>query len=130
MPIKNSEVDIRPCHDQVVLWALDCLQVIAARLRLDWTQQCHELEYPLAHPNGELYVDVAVFRGAPRQVSFLLEIKSASEHQSASSWTRQIRGYERLSGVPCVLVIAHDLGSVQSDYLREAGIRIVDLRTL
>lgn len=82
-----------------------------------------ELEYEITPTD---YADLAVFwDGGPK---FLMEVKSKNEIQSASGWSRQVKRYERTAGLPCVLVIAHDLGSLQRRYLEAADIHVVDLR--
>ncbi len=60
----------------------------------------------------------------------LLEIKSSREAQSASAWTRQVRYYARQAKVPCLLVVAHDLGDVQRRYLEETLTPWLDLRRM
>ncbi len=84
-----------------------------------------------------LFVDLAVFaylshEEAPEQgvLRFLLEIKSKREAQSASSWFRQVRGYAQAAGVPCILVVEHDLGATQCAYLNATNVPVLDLRTL
>jgi hypothetical protein len=74
----------------------------------------------LAHTDLELWID-----GKPR---VLFEIKSKSEAQSASHWHRQTRGYWKGSGLPCFLVIAHDLQPYMYDYLRESETPWFDVR--
>lgn len=74
------------------------------------------------------YVDLALcLLGEP---VLLLEIKSEREAQSASAWSRQTRDYARALGVPCVLVIAHDLGKTQRKYLEFTKVPVCDLRTI
>lgn len=82
-----------------------------------------ELEYAITDRD---FADVAVFQG--ENLAFLMEIKSEAEAQTASGWTRQVKRYENLSGVPVILVVAHDLGDVQAKYLAVAGVKLLDLR--
>lgn len=73
-------------------------------------------------------VDIALtVDGIPK---FSMEIKSKAEAQSASAWHRQTRYYSRLSGAPCLLVVAHDLGEIQKQYLDVTGTVWLDLRKL
>lgn len=116
-----------PPHDQVVLIAsTKALAIGLVRGFLEpklarkvWT----ELEYAITDRD---FADVAVFEGD--RLAFLMEIKSEAEAQTASGWTRQVKRYENLSGVPVILVVAHDLGDVQSKYLSAANVRLLDLR--
>lgn len=60
----------------------------------------------------------------------LCEIKSKREAQSASAWFRQTRKYREAKRVPCILVVAHDLGDTQRRYLDLAKVPVCDLRKL
>lgn len=125
-------------HDDVVLQAKAATPIIADQLgfildcpRLSRYQDpldprlVVEMEYEI---NDASYVDLAVFWDD--DLSFLMEIKSKREPQTASGWTRQLRRYEKAAKVPAALVVAHDLGDVQAKYLREADVHVVDLRKL
>lgn len=86
------------------------------------------LEWELPQKNGAIwYADLGL---GPSGADYLFEIKSHREEQSASDWTRQVRKYERSSGLTCFLVVAHPLGEVQVEYLKLSRVQVIDLRTL
>lgn len=131
--------DKNAVHDEVVLEAIEQAPWIADQLglilqcpqlwlygKLKGQPRLHiELEYEIENVG---FVDLAVFWDD--ELTFMMEIKSKREPQTASGWTRQVRKYEKAAKVPTVLVIAHDLGDVQEKYLKAADIHVLDLRTL
>ena len=135
-----DEEDASPHHDDLVMQAVDSRRVV---LSYAWDQGwisgfsaltslylIAEVEHHVSADEAGPRVDVALFDRDLEIPLLLLEIKSKRENQSASSWTSQIRGYEKFSGVPCVLVVAHDLSPAISRYLKFANIKIVDVRNL
>jgi hypothetical protein len=120
---KTEEVEDSPIHDDVVLRALAWLAKAPGVFRV-------ELEYEIKTQCGSpLWVDLAAFSEAGLPMH-LFEVKSKREAQSASGWTRQVRQYTKLTGIPCSLVIAHDLSEVNERYLRFADVKVFDLRRI
>lgn len=129
-PAESRAAEGADPHDKVVLKALSLAGVIGGQAKLldesETVLMTTALEYPL--PGDAGYADVAVFVGG--ELAFLMEVKSKGEVQSASAWTRQVRNYEKAADVPVLLVLAHDLGEVQAEYLRIADVQVFDIRGL
>lgn len=126
-------------HDEVVLLALERWEYInfeVERRGILTKQESRRafyavLEYAVGSKDDGDYgwVDLALLDEADTPV-LLLEVKSKREPQSASGWTRQVRNYQRLTQVPCILVVAHDLAPWMKRYFRASSANWLDVRTV
>jgi hypothetical protein len=136
-PKQQREDEDGVAHDALVLHASKLtlpklsffLDPEVVLLPEDYEDVFWELEAPVPGaygPDTTGFADLKLFiDDEPR---LLLEVKSKSETQSASAWHRQTRSYRRASGLPCFLVVAHDLQPYMYEYLEAARTPWFDLR--